>query len=594
MVFSQAKSYARKWTFAKASLTLFLIYMWFELLMTIARKVVFANHGSGTAFALFATLLPAFALIVYFLPRVVGFFLSVRVAVINLCFIGLGSVIGVLFQQEDPNWRTPEGAVEELVLLGQQDDKVSPSFNARRAYAEFENFREAETFFIYHLFNNIGLRSSLGFEGKTAGDESKIQEMLSNLEARLPNVEKRFGAEKAIAIKKQSETGLRTRAKNSEIRELEERLNDQMFSLFVIADKLDFRRAYRSDWFAAMWGVLFFGLLCALLRNGLRPLFTLKKAGFALTHLGVMLIIVGGLMGNISDIRGIVELNIGQQKNQYFTWSQQPKFFGESNPFSIKLEDFRADQHDVLDVVYLTYEDENLRQEFPLDNQPSFRVFEGMTEHFDYNDGGEATFKVNVVDYAPQTKAILSEDGLSVVSYEAIEDADFFNPAPASIEVRVEAVERGGVIKSETFMLHAGKNASGKPFAYTAFDGEPRIVWLKLREDTQENMPLEWQSKLSIYRPQEDANKPIAQGTVRVNDYFTFEGYRFFQTNHNPEDPTYSGIGVVYDPGIPLVIWGLYIVMFAVAYVFLIRPLILVMERDYGKHLRKELYEESN
>ena len=76
MVFSQAKSYARKWTFAKASLTLLLIYMWFELLMTIARKVVFANHGSGTAFALFATLLPAFALIVYFLPRVVGFFLS--------------------------------------------------------------------------------------------------------------------------------------------------------------------------------------------------------------------------------------------------------------------------------------------------------------------------------------------------------------------------------------------------------------------------------------------------------------------------------------------------------------------------------------
>ena len=106
------------------------------------------------------------------------------------------------------------------------------------------------------------------------------------------------------------------------------------------------------------------------------------------------------------------------------------------------------------------------------------------------------------------------------------------------------------------------------------------------------NVILHAQCRLYIYRPAENGYGPVAQGTVRVNDYFTFEGYRFFQTNHNPEDPTYSGIGVVYDPGIPLVIWGLYVVMFAVAYVFLVRPLIVVMERDYGKHLRKELYEE--
>jgi cytochrome c biogenesis protein ResB len=88
-------------------------------------------------------------------------------------------------------------------------------------------------------------------------------------------------------------------------------------------------------------------------------------------------------------------------------------------------------------------------------------------------------------------------------------------------------------------------------------------------------MPLEWQSKLSILEFDEHGHPvEVAGGEVRVNDYFIHGGYRFFQTNHNPNDPTYSGIGVVYDLGLPLVLWGLYCVMFATAFIFLIMPLI--------------------
>ena len=102
------------------------------------------------------------------------------------------------------------------------------------------------------------------------------------------------------------------------------------------------------------------------------------------------------------------------------------------------------------------------------------------------------------------------------------------------------------------------------------------MVWLRFREDRDPGgMPLEWQSKLTILEF-DDQDKPfkVAEGDVRVNDYFMHGGYHFFQTNHNPADPTYSGIGVVYDPGISWVLWGLYCVMSATAFIFLIMPLI--------------------
>ena len=70
---------------------------------------------------------------------------------------------------------------------------------------------------------------------------------------------------------------------------------------------------------------------------------------------------------------------------------------------------------------------------------------------------------------------------------------------------------------------------------------------------------------------------------IRVNDYFHYRGYRFFQTNANPKFPTYSGIGVVYDPGIPLVLYGMYPIIVGTILAFILRPI----AEAYGKK-RKE------
>jgi hypothetical protein len=67
-----------------------------------------------------------------------------------------------------------------------------------------------------------------------------------------------------------------------------------------------------------------------------------------------------------------------------------------------------------------------------------------------------------------------------------------------------------------------------------------------------------------------------------VNDYFYYRGYRFFQTNAIPELPTYSGIGVVYDPGIPIVLFGMYTIILGTVLAFTVRPI----AEAYGKRAR--------
>jgi hypothetical protein len=126
---------------------------------------------------------------------------------------------------------------------------------------------------------------------------------------------------------------------------------------------------------------------------------------------------------------------------------------------------------------------------------------------------------------------------------------------------------------SREFWLSGEPDGPAERLAYVGPDGAGRLLFLRLREDL-EDLPVEWRSKLSmLVADAAHGFREEATGEIRVNDYFTFGGYRFFQTNANPNDPTYSGVGVVYDPGIEMVLTGLYLVAAGTIVVFLVRPL---------------------
>ena len=68
------------------------------------------------------------------------------------------------------------------------------------------------------------------------------------------------------------------------------------------------------------------------------------------------------------------------------------------------------------------------------------------------------------------------------------------------------------------------------------------------------------------------------QGAVRerrsiaVNDPMSFGGWTLYQVNYNPEDPTYSGLEAVYDPGVPWVFTGFALICLGVFYMFYVEP----------------------
>ncbi len=114
--------------------------------------------------------------------------------------------------------------------------------------------------------------------------------------------------------------------------------------------------------------------------------------------------------------------------------------------------------------------------------------------------------------------------------------------------------------------------------------GDQRYV-LRFLENT-EGFPFDWRSVLSIVetdaagQPYVVPLGPEKAREIRVNDYFQYKGYRFFQTNADPQNPTYSGIGVVYDPGIPAVLAGMYTIILGTLLAFIVRPIVLARRKS--------------
>jgi hypothetical protein len=60
--------------------------------------------------------------------------------------------------------------------------------------------------------------------------------------------------------------------------------------------------------------------------------------------------------------------------------------------------------------------------------------------------------------------------------------------------------------------------------------------------------------------------------SIAVNEPMTHNGWTLYQVNYNPEDPTYSGLDAVYDPGVSWVFLGFALICVGVFYMFYVEP----------------------
>ena len=421
---AQQKAARDFWTFRKATLVLLVLTAWAPLVGWLTRSLPDAEGGAriGFAIGLFAVILPVFATLAFRPWMIFEFFRSVRVGVTNLLLIGLGSILGVLFFQEDPDFPIPEGAVESLASWADADAQrpwTADEFYAYDTYASLSGrgagFRNAQAFFIYRLAEGLGMDGMFGLDKEIAIDRQAIEERLAPLVERLPELEARYGKDFSIALASQSETGLITQGRDRRIGAVEEKFDDFWWTLFVWSDRLDLIRVYKSDWFAMYWAILFGGVLVNTFRGGWKRNFKPARWGFVVTHIGVMMVCVGALWSRMHEQRGILELNVGRTSDLWKTWAGETRtFHGDSTgrgepPFSIRLTGFRADHHDVLSLNYLTVEEDGRQDfEFALDRQPEERLWTGKVLRYDREldeDGsaGDPQLRIEVIEKIEQS-----------------------------------------------------------------------------------------------------------------------------------------------------------------------------------------------
>lgn len=394
-----------EWGFLNGAVFVLAAAIWLNFAVQVAVGARTEEGGGRFLYAIgfFLMVLPLLAALVYRWPTVFAFFRSVKVGVVNLAFIGLGAIFGVLFHQEDYNFPIPP------------DDGRHPVENGR--YAHYLDFRAAHAYFVYHLTKDNVLRWLPKTGTLPTVDEEGIQAQMASLRTKIPELEDRFGEEFAVGIETSSERGLYTRSHNEAIRELEVAWDDFWWTLWNWSDRLDLLRVYKSWWYAAFWVILFFGVLSNTFRGGWRRLLRPGKWGFVVTHAGVLLIIVGGAIGRFSEQRGILELNIGRQGDRFQGYDQEVRRFGvdlplvahwlgSTEPFAVRLDGFRADHFDVLEVIYAREDAEGgtPEYEFRLDRQPKARVYEGQKLSYDYDENGQPALRIEVDRYVPQAE----------------------------------------------------------------------------------------------------------------------------------------------------------------------------------------------
>jgi hypothetical protein len=139
----------------------------------------------------------------------------------------------------------------------------------------------------------------------------------------------------------------------------------------------------------------------------------------------------------------------------------------------------------------------------------------------------------------------------------------------------LDVVTHAGQPDEKVQTLKMATTENGSADRWFSEDGRFAIVFL----ENTEGFPYDWRSVLSIIKRDADGKSYVVdcgapnEREIRVNDYFKYGGYRFFQTNADPSRPNYSGIGVVYDPGIPIVLTGMYTIIAGTVLAFLVRPI---------------------
>ncbi|MFA6384714.1 MAG: cytochrome c biogenesis protein ResB [Candidatus Omnitrophota bacterium] len=278
---------------------------------------------------------------------------------------------------------------------------------------------------------------------------------------------------------------------------------------------------YSSVWFFFLLGLFAVNLSACSVD---RIFFNRKKIGSTVTHIAVLLILAGALVSVLSGIRGHMELSEGAGSDRFYEGDRERQL-----PFSVTLEDFSLRWYDAAQngfPVRVRVEDAGFKSAFQVRLNTVYPL-------------GKTGYSFSAVKYLPHF--IFNEDHAPV----SVSDQ------PQNPALLIHIVGREGGEDRWIFSSHPDQQMGGDPNIRFRFDLEPQIK--------------EFRSTVKVSDPSRGAT---FTRDIKVNSPLEYRGYSFYQARYDSAGLSWTGLDVVYDPGVKIVFLGFILLNLGIIAIF--------------------------
>ena len=198
----------------------------------------------------------------------------------------------------------------------------------------------------------------------------------------------------------------------------------------------------------------------------------------------------------------------------------------------------------------------------PSKSDTSRIIFAGKGRQIHYLINGQLkTEALEVERYYP----VPGKDNIGFTIQFLFPDAAYISAVPSTKDdrlvnpvARVETWHKGGY-SQESFLYPSLFERKPGTFQIA---GTPYFLAFESMKDREAKF---YKSDLSVVNA---GGEVIKQQTIKVNEPMLHGGYRFYQSDYDPNNPSYSGIGVTHDPGLYLIYAGFFVLVAGVALMF--------------------------
>lgn len=287
---------------------------------------------------------------------------------------------------------------------------------------------------------------------------------------------------------------------------------------------------YTSFWFTLLLVIFSINLAVCILN---RAVFKIRALGSLLSHVSILVILIGALIGLFFGQKGLIKIHEGEKVSTFADQNKREIDLG----FLIKLDKFIYNEHIDPKEKLLVYPAGK-------GDSPVAEISAETGVELDIADTGSRIKVLRYVsDFAMDTAT------KTVVSRSARPN----NPA-----IEVELKDKDG--KTNQFWVFARfpdmHQKMGPAFKFV-------YHWAGRR-------PKDFISKVTIFKD----GREVIKKDIRVNEPLHFGGYTLFQSSYDTEQLSWSGLQVAKDPGVGVVYAGFIMLTLGLVIIFYINPLI--------------------